>query len=730
TSFLLREANGAYHTQINDLLLTTLAYALNDLSGESVHHVTLEGHGREDIAASIDVTRTVGWFTSLYPVRLELGDDLGHSIKKIKDNIRQIPNKGVGYGALLGYAIAQMPVVSFNYLGQFEQHSEFWHVVDESSGQAMHPENQDYHLINILGMIVDSRLKLRVDARLDEQKTQQLLHALQQHLHSILAYCQSRQDKPQYTSGDFKGILSEADLAALPLLPSAEQYAWFPMTEIQKAYLLGRLGEYEIGNVSNHVYSEYYYPSLDVSKLETIINYLIKEYPVLRTVYSYEQLQQRFLSLDETPHYSIKVNDYRHLAGDEKDLQLIRERLSHQVYDPQSFPLFAFEVTQFRTMWVLHVSSDLILLDVKSRLSFFGVISALYRNPEQQITSPSISFKDYQEYYQLLKHSVWYARDKAYWESRLPSMPLRLSFPFKQSPEQIEYPSFSAHTLLVDKEDWILFKQKASDYQVSYSSVLLSLYGSVLAYFSGHKEFLITLTLFNRYAIHDEANAIWGDFTTTDLFHFKDSGKCWIDTFERTHQRMWDDVNHALYTGMEVQRVLSKLHGLDATEAVSPIVFTGVVGNKSHHFDSETFLQADEFKEKRYWCGQTSQAWIDLQAVETGDCFMSKWLYVDQLFAEDFIATLNQIYCNLIKDLAHQDWNQAIDLSHYLPQKHQEIIATANQYTRAFSEETLVSAYERSLDVSGRSELIAVIDSGKKAEYSHGELWTASEQLA
>ncbi|VEB38460.1 Condensation domain [Legionella sainthelensi] len=95
----------------------------------------------------------------------------------------------------------------------------------------------------------------------------------------------------------------------------------------------------------------YYYPSLEVSRLEKAINYLIKEYPVLRTVYSYEQLQQRFLSLDETPYYSVKVNDYRHLAGDEKDLQPIRERLSHQVYDPQSFPLFAFEVTQFRTMW-------------------------------------------------------------------------------------------------------------------------------------------------------------------------------------------------------------------------------------------------------------------------------------------------------------------------------------------------------------------------------------------
>ncbi|WP_128130251.1 hypothetical protein [Legionella sainthelensi] len=103
------------------------------------------------------------------------------------------------------------------------------------------------------------------------------------------------------------------------------------------------------------------------------------------------------------------------------------------------------------------MSSDLILLDVKSRLSFFGAISALYRNPEQQITSPSISFKEYQEYYQLLKHSVWYARDKEYWENKLSSMPLRPGFPFKKAPEQIEYPTFSAHTLIVDKKDWALF---------------------------------------------------------------------------------------------------------------------------------------------------------------------------------------------------------------------------------------------------------------------------------
>lgn len=89
----------------------------------------VEGHGREDLFDDLDLSRTVGWFTSLYPVRLTPGHDLGQSIKTIKEQLRAVPDKGLGHGLLryLGDADvrdqlrrAAQARVTFNYLGQFD----------------------------------------------------------------------------------------------------------------------------------------------------------------------------------------------------------------------------------------------------------------------------------------------------------------------------------------------------------------------------------------------------------------------------------------------------------------------------------------------------------------------------------------------------------------------------------------------------------------------------------
>ncbi len=86
------------------------------------------------------------------------------------------------------------------------------------------------------------------------------------------------------------------------------------------------------------------------------------------------------------------------------------------------------------------------------------------------------------------------------------------------------------------------------------------MFGAVISYFSGSKEFLITLTLFNRYPFHPDVEKLWGDFTSTNLFHFvlsetsQHSGSNLHQTIERTHQILWDDVNHALFPGLSVQK--------------------------------------------------------------------------------------------------------------------------------------------------------------------------------
>jgi non-ribosomal peptide synthase protein (TIGR01720 family) len=133
TEALLRAAPAAYRTRINDVLLGALAWALGRWAGHGEVTVDLEGHGREEILDGADLTRTVGWFTTIFPVTLTVpgtGEPRWRDlVKSVRRQLRAVPGNGFGYGALryLGspetssrLAGRRAAQVSFNYLGQFD----------------------------------------------------------------------------------------------------------------------------------------------------------------------------------------------------------------------------------------------------------------------------------------------------------------------------------------------------------------------------------------------------------------------------------------------------------------------------------------------------------------------------------------------------------------------------------------------------------------------------------
>jgi amino acid adenylation domain-containing protein/non-ribosomal peptide synthase protein (TIGR01720 family) len=133
TQNLLKEVPAAYNTQINDVLLTALAQTFSDWTDQPSLLIHLEGHGREDILENRALpARTVGWLTSMFPVKLTLPASThpGERLKAIKEQLRAIPNKGVGYGLLrylcrdhaVSRRLAGMPSpqLVFNYLGQLD----------------------------------------------------------------------------------------------------------------------------------------------------------------------------------------------------------------------------------------------------------------------------------------------------------------------------------------------------------------------------------------------------------------------------------------------------------------------------------------------------------------------------------------------------------------------------------------------------------------------------------
>ncbi|MFD5716017.1 condensation domain-containing protein, partial [Streptomyces pharetrae] len=712
TRDLLGPAHRAYHTRVDDLLLTALARALEGVAGGRVHHVVREGHGREDIAPGLDVSGTVGWFTTLHPVRLPLADDLGDSIRAVKESLRAVPAGGIGHGPLPGDR--PLPPVWFNYLGRLDTEqagSADWRLVLEDAGETMPACNTTGALLTVLAHVGGGRLHVRLDSRLDAATTRSLAGALEAALTEVVGHCVTR-TAVRYTPSDFRDVRGEADLPALPPSVGVDPEAWFDMTEIQKAYLVGRLGNYEIGNVANHVYSEYHYRDLDTDRLEESVNRLVAECDVLRTVFSHERLQQRTLAPTEVPRYRIPVHDHTDRDYDPSGPSEVRERLSHHLYDPERFPLFTFEVSRFRDRSVLHISWDLIALDVRSRLAVMRRLDDLHRGTGRRPPLAGAGFKDYQDYVALLKHSRWYEDDRAYWQDRLATLPLRCALPFATSPDTVTHPRFAEHTLRIGPEVWDRFKEQARRHGVSTSSVLLALFGSVVSYFSGADELPITLTLSQRLPVFEDSDELLGNFTSTVLHHHTDRGADAEALIRRTHDLLWESIGHALYSGVEVQRDLSRLHGLDPTRAVSPIVFTGVVGQETRDADRGAFLDDSELTGERHWSAQTSQAWIDLQAVEVADGFMSKWLYVDQLFDRGVIDHLNRLYCALIEHLANDDWASGLPRDRYLAETDLALIEAANATGEApDSDDTLFGLYEAGLDESRRAA-VAVIDAG------------------
>ncbi|MBL4674399.1 MAG: amino acid adenylation domain-containing protein [Arenicella sp.] len=175
TQALIQAAPKAYKTRINDLLLSALSLAVAKQLGDQALYLELEGHGREELAGSlegVDVSRTVGWFTSRFPILLQADAsetcELGDLIRSTKEQLRAIPSNGLAYGVLtrLGdLTPLAKPTISFNYLGQIDDTQEalsqaFEAIPDAGKIIERHPDNRVTHGLSINAIVVNSELRI------------------------------------------------------------------------------------------------------------------------------------------------------------------------------------------------------------------------------------------------------------------------------------------------------------------------------------------------------------------------------------------------------------------------------------------------------------------------------------------------------------------------------------------------------------------------------------------
>ena len=230
TDALLRRVPEAYRTQINDVLLSAVALALTRWTGAESALVDLEGHGREEIFDDVDLTRTVGWFTTVFPVRLVVSgrDGPGAVLTSVKEQLRAVPGRGLGYGLLrylrggdaISAGLAGLPQaeVSFNYLGQLDQafpESSPFRMAKESVGPSHSVAAKRRYRLDVRSSVLHGRLGIRW-AYSENQYRRDTIEALAARviaaLRELIAHCLAP-EAGGYTPSDFqKANLSREDL--------------------------------------------------------------------------------------------------------------------------------------------------------------------------------------------------------------------------------------------------------------------------------------------------------------------------------------------------------------------------------------------------------------------------------------------------------------------------------------------------------------------------------------
>jgi natural product biosynthesis luciferase-like monooxygenase protein/amino acid adenylation domain-containing protein/non-ribosomal peptide synthase protein (TIGR01720 family) len=217
TRALLQDVPRAYHTQINDALLTALARTVGRWAGNSRVLVDVEGHGREELLAGLDVSRTVGWFTTYFPALLELPEagGPGEALRAVKEQLRAVPSKGMGYGLLrhLGgdAALASLPgaELSFNYLGQLDgalTGSGMLALAPESPGPQRGSRTRRPYLLDVMGAVVGGQLQVTWtygEMTHRRETVEKLAADFLERLRELISHCQSP-EAGGHTPSDFK----------------------------------------------------------------------------------------------------------------------------------------------------------------------------------------------------------------------------------------------------------------------------------------------------------------------------------------------------------------------------------------------------------------------------------------------------------------------------------------------------------------------------------------------
>lgn len=415
---------------------------------------------------------------------------------------------------------------------------------------------------------------------------------------------------------------------------------------------MGRNNLFDYGGVACHVYLELKYKNLDVSRVRLVWNKLIQTHDMLRTVVFEEGYQQVLKEVPELeiPYWDVSKGENICEYND------FRQQMGNHVYDTGKWPMFGIAIAKKAEESILHFSMDFLIADWTSIWMLLSEFEALYYLKKDSINVPQITFRDYLSAERKLKESKRYVNDKRYWEKRIAYLPDAPELP-TLSAEDVKK-NFTRKLLCLDSERWNSFKDAAKKLGITPSTAILTAYSDVIAKWSCNKSFCINLTVLNRFPLHDDVTDIVGDFTTLNLLEINaNDGNNFAERARKINERLFIDLDHRLFGGVEVIRELSKQRN---KRVFMPIVYTSAIGLADQNRQITGKFDGG--------ITQTPQVFIDCQAMDGDFGLQINWDVREGVFPDGMIDDMFDLFQQRIEELAKDetDWNKINGL--FLPQ--------------------------------------------------------------
>ena len=522
TRQLLQQAPSAYRTQVNDLLLTALARVLCRWSGHPSALIQLEGHGREALFDDIDLTRSVGWFTSAYPLRLtpvhiEEAAGQGASIKAIKEQLRSVPHKGLGFGVLryladdpIKQTMAALPSaeITFNYLGQFDQSfgsDALFHPLDEPAGTAHDPDAPLPNALSVDSQVYGGELVLRWTfsrERHDQQTIRQLADAYLGELQSLVAHC-LKDDAGGLTPSDFAlAHLTQAQLDALPV-PASVIEDVYPLTPMQEGLLLHTL--LEPGTGLYYMQDRYRINSaLDPERFAQAWQAVIARHEALRASFCWNVGEDMLQVIHKPGNTPIEYLDWSNDPESEQEprLQALLKQEREAGFDllnQAPFHLRLIRVGEARYWFMM--SNHHILIDAWCRSllmnDFFEIYMALGEGRDAQLDTPP-RYRDYIAWLQ--RQNLNEARQ--WWQQNLQGFERPTPIP-SDRPFMRDHAGHGAMVVgdcytRLDARDGAQLRELAQAHQLTVNTFAQAAWALVLRRLSGDRDVLFGVTVAGR----------------------------------------------------------------------------------------------------------------------------------------------------------------------------------------------------------------------------------------